>query len=137
MCRHGRIQCPMRSLFRPHRREHEKRFSPGRYIPFALCIAATSFAAMHVPRSTGMWIVFLVGGALTLLGFYDLVQRSHAVRRNYPIIGNLRWLFESIRPEIRQYLIEGENEQAPFSRGQRSLVYARSKNEGSELAFGT
>ena len=72
-----------------------------------------------------MWIVFLVGGALTLLGFYDLVQRSHAVRRNYPIIGNLRWLFESIRPEIRQYLIEGENEQAPFSRGQRSLVYAR------------
>ena len=55
---------------------------------------------------------------LTLLGLYDLVQRSHAVRRNYPVIGNLRWLFESIRPEIRQYLIEGENEQAPFSRGQ-------------------
>ncbi|HEX8669863.1 MAG TPA: FMN-binding glutamate synthase family protein [Allosphingosinicella sp.] len=59
------------------------------------------------------------------------------MRRNYPIIGNLRWLFESIRPEIRQYLIEGDNEEAPFSRSQRSLVYARSKNEGSELAFGT
>jgi glutamate synthase domain-containing protein 2 len=79
----------------------------------------------------------MVGGALTLLGLYDLMQRRHAVRRNYPIIGNLRWVLESIRPEIRQYLIEGDNEEAPFSRAQRSLVYARSKNEGSELAFGT
>ena len=127
----------MRSFFRRHRREHEKHLSPGRYVPFAICVAVTVFAALHEPRSTGMWALFLIAGALTLLGVYDLVQRRHAVRRNYPVIGNLRWLLESIRPEIRQYLIEGDNEQAPFSRAQRSLVYARSKNEGSELAFGT
>ena len=98
---------------------------------------AVGIAAIYLPRSTWFWFVLLLACALTLLGLYDLAQRSHAVRRNYPIIGNLRWLFESIRPEIRQYLIEGDNDQAPFSRSQRSLVYARSKNEGSELAFGT
>ena len=127
----------MRRLLRISRRRFEKRFSLARYIPFALCVAATGAAAWHMPKSPWNWIVLAVAGALTLLGLYDLLQRSHAVRRNYPIIGNLRWLFESIRPEIRQYLIEGDNEQAPFSRSQRSLVYARSKNEGSELAFGT
>ena len=127
----------MRSFFRRHRREHERRLTPGRYLPLAICLAATIFAATRAAYSTPMLVTAIVAGALTLLGFYDLLQRSHAVRRNYPIIGNLRWLFEAVRPEIRQYLIEGENEEAPFSRAQRSLVYARAKNEGSELAFGT
>ena len=127
----------MRTLFRTRRRRTEKRFSLGRFVPFALCVAATAAAALFLSRSPWTWAVLLVGGALTLLGLYDLAQRSHAVRRNYPVVGNLRWLFESIRPEIRQYLIEGDNDEAPFSRSQRSLVYARAKNEGSELAFGT
>src|SRR5690606_37826365 len=60
-----------------------------------------------------------------------------SVRRNYPIIGRLRRFFEEIRPEIRQYLIEGDNDKAPFSRAQRSLVYARAKNEISDRPFGT
>jgi glutamate synthase domain-containing protein 2 len=68
---------------------------------------------------------------------YDLIQRSHSVLRNYPITGHFRWLFESVRPQIRQYFIEGDNDRTPFSRSQRSLVYARAKNEGSERAFGT
>jgi glutamate synthase domain-containing protein 2 len=72
-----------------------------------------------------------------LLGLYDLTQRPHSLRRNYPITANFRWLFEAVRPQIRQYLIEGDNEQSPFSRSQRSLVYARAKDEGSERAFGT
>ncbi|HYW16460.1 MAG TPA: FMN-binding glutamate synthase family protein [Allosphingosinicella sp.] len=120
----------------PPRRD-EKRFSLGRYVPLALCMAATVAAAFAVPGSRWAWAVLVVAGALTLLGLYDLAQPYHSVRRNYPVIGNLRWLFESVRPEIRQYLLEGDNEQSPFSRSQRSLVYARSKNEGSERAFGT
>ena len=124
-------------MFRRSARRHEQRLSLGRYIPLVICAAGASFAALYTPRPTLLWVVLILGGGLTVLGLYDLVQRSHAVRRNYPSIGNLRWLFEAIRPEIRQYLIEGENEEAPFSRSQRSLVYARSKNEGSELAFGT
>ena len=59
------------------------------------------------------------------------------MRRNYPVIGNIRYLVESIRPEIRQYLIEGDREALPFSRAQRSMVYARAKMENSDKAFGT
>ncbi|HYI40440.1 MAG TPA: FMN-binding glutamate synthase family protein [Allosphingosinicella sp.] len=120
----------------PPRRD-EKRFSLGRYLPFLLCVAATAAAILYGPRSPWAWAGLAVAAGLTLLGLYDLAQRSHSVRRNYPIVGNFRWLFESIRPEIRQYLIEGDNDEAPFSRSQRSLVYARSKDEGSERAFGT
>jgi glutamate synthase domain-containing protein 2 len=120
----------------PPRRD-EKRFSLGRFVPLALCAAAAAAAMLLAPGRPWAWGAAAVAGGLTLLGLYDLVQRSHAVRRNYPVVGNLRWLFESIRPEIRQYLIEGDNDQAPFSRSQRSLVYARSKDEGSERAFGT
>jgi glutamate synthase domain-containing protein 2 len=120
----------------PPRRD-EKRFSLGRYVPLALCLAATVALLLSGTRSPWAWSLLALLGALTLLGLYDLAQRSHSVRRNYPIVGNLRWLFESIRPEIRQYLLEGDNDQAPFSRSQRSLVYARAKNEGSERAFGT
>src|SRR5205085_7850858 len=117
-------------------RRHEKRLSLRRYIPFGLCVAATAAAALYTPRPAWLWVVLIAGGALTLLGIYDLLQRSHSVRRNYPVTGNFRWLFEAIRPEIRQYLIEGDNDEAPFSRSQRSLVYARAKNESSERAFG-
>ena len=66
-----------------------------------------------------------------------MVQTRHAVLRNYPLIGHMRWMFERIRPEIRQYLLESDSEQTPFSRSQRSLIYARSKGESSERAFGT
>lgn len=86
-----------------------------------------------------IWAIplFAASATLTVIGLHDLAQPLHSVRRNYPIIGRLRWFFESIRPEIRQYLIEGDYEPLPFTRAQRSLVYARSKNESSERAFGT
>src|SRR3546814_19088715 len=71
------------------------------------------------------------------LGVYDLLQTSHAIRRNYPIVGNIRWLVESIRPELRQYLFESDTEAAPFSRAQRSLVYQRAKGDEDKRAFGT
>lgn len=57
--------------------------------------------------------------------------------RNYPVLGHIRYLVESIRPEIRQYLLESDRESLPFSRSQRSLVYARAKNQPAEKAFGT
>lgn len=72
-----------------------------------------------------------------MLGCYDLVQQHHAICRNYPIVGRLRFLFEYIRPEIRQYLLEQDGEQIPFSRAQRSLVYQRAKNQMGDEPFGT
>ncbi|NJM44445.1 MAG: FMN-binding glutamate synthase family protein [Brachymonas sp.] len=77
----------------------------------------------------------LVG--LSALGVRDLRQNRHAVLRNYPVIGHMRFLLEYIRPEIRQYFLEGDNEAAPFSRAQRSLVYARAKGDSDKRPFGT
>ena len=107
-----------------------------RFTILAISSITTIVAAYHLP---GVWALslFLLGATLTLIGLHDLAQPLHSVRRNYPIIGRLRWILEDIRPEIRQYLIESDHDQTPFSRSQRSLVYARAKNEVSERAFGT
>jgi glutamate synthase domain-containing protein 2 len=90
------------------------------------------------------WVAFGVGGWLCLAGLFlvglglrDTRQRRHSVLRNYPVIGHLRFLLEFIRPEIRQYFIENDNEAAPFSRQQRSIVYQRAKGEGDKRPFGT
>ncbi len=74
---------------------------------------------------------------LALLGIYDLLQQRHSLLRNYPILAHMRWLFEGIRPEIRQYLMEGDGDAVPFTREQRSLVYQRAKEEAQALPFGT
>ncbi|GIX36346.1 MAG: membrane protein [Lysobacteraceae bacterium] len=75
--------------------------------------------------------------ALAVAGTWDRVQRRSTVRRNYPLLAHFRFLFESIRPEIRQYLIEDDDEAKPFSRVQRSLVYQRAKNVLDKRPFGT
>src|SRR5204863_1670579 len=83
-------------------------------------------------------LVSLVAGVvLVCVGVRDLRQTRHAVLRNYPVIGHMRFLFEYIRPEMRQYFIESDSEAAPFSRAQRSLVYQRSKGEPDNRPFGT
>ena len=107
-----------------------------RFTPLGLCLAAALVSGYYLP---GVWAipVFVLSAFLSLVGLHDLAQPLHSVRRNYPIIGRLRWVFEEIRPEIRQYLLEDDNHKIPFSRSQRSLVYARAKNEQSDRPFGT
>lgn len=109
----------------------------SRYAFFA-CIALFTLLSLPFLGSTEwLWPFTLLGVALSLLGLFDLIQTPHAVRRNYPILGNIRYLVEGIRPEIRQYLLEADGDALPFSRAQRSLVYSRAKNESSEKPFGT
>ncbi|MHA6162558.1 FMN-binding glutamate synthase family protein [Pseudomonas sichuanensis] len=110
---------------------------PSRYACLALCLIFTLASLPFLPQHSWLWPFTLVTALLSLVGLNDLRQSHHAVRRNYPILGNIRYLIETIRPEIRQYLIEGDDDKLPFSRAQRSLVYARAKNESAEKAFGT
>jgi len=84
-----------------------------------------------------VFILFIVFAGLTILGIRDVNQTSHAIVRNYPVLGHIRFLFEKIRPEIRQYLIEGDQEEQPFSREQRSLVYQRAKGAEDKRPFGS
>lgn len=73
---------------------------------------------------------------LLALVAYDTFQNKHAIRKNYPLVGRLRYLFESIRPEFRQYFFEGELDGKPFNRRQRSIVYQRAKNVKQTISFG-
>ncbi|MGL4673845.1 MAG: glutamate synthase-related protein, partial [Wohlfahrtiimonas sp.] len=107
----------------------------GRYALFLIAIA-TTIASIVLNFPFGK-IVFVVALALTLIGFADILQKTYAVRRNYPILGNLRYLLKHFRPEIRQYFIESDSEAVPFTHGQRELVYNRAKNHNSNRAFGT
>jgi len=108
-----------------------------RFLPFAITLALTVVAAVLVPLHPWAWMAAVLFGALTLLGIYDVIQPWHAITRNYPVIGHMRFLFEGIRPEIRQYLIESEKDEEPFSREKRSLAYQRAKGVEDKRPFGT
>ena len=83
------------------------------------------------------WWLIVIGGLAVALGIYDLIQSKHAILSNYPVAGHIRYVLEDFRPEIRQYLLEDDKEQVPFSRQQRALVYQRAKNVSDTNAFGT
>jgi glutamate synthase domain-containing protein 2 len=102
----------------------------GAVAGLALCASAAVLG-----HSSPLWTAGFV--ALIGVGIHDLLQTRHSVLRNYPILGHFRFMFESIRPELRQYIVESESEEIPFSRAQRSVVYQRSKNAMDSRAFGT
>jgi glutamate synthase domain-containing protein 2 len=109
----------------------------GRHTAFAASVIGLVGTLLWALEFTwGPWLAGALG-LLAAIGVADLLQTPRAVLRNYPIVGHLRYLLESIRPEIRQYLLESDEEMLPFSRAQRSLVYQRAKSAPSEKAFGT
>ncbi|OWT55614.1 FMN-binding glutamate synthase family protein [Candidimonas nitroreducens] len=109
-----------------------------RHTVFHLVILLTLVTLILAAVVSAWWLVgTLIFGALSLLGVMDQIQTHHTIRRNYPVIGNLRFIFESIRPEIRQYFLEDDTQQLPFSRADRSLVYQRAKHVIDKRPFGT
>lgn len=82
----------------------------------------------------------LVGGAAAAAGVvvaHDLAQKSHALLRNYPLLAHARYWLEEIGPELRQYIVTGNDEERPFSRDQRRWVYASAKVQNNYFGFGT
>lgn len=74
---------------------------------------------------------------MAALAAQDLAQTKHALRRNFPIIARARYGLEAIGPDLRQYIVTGNDEERPFSRDQRRSVYASSKGENNCFGFGT
>jgi len=108
-----------------------------RYATLACCVLVL-LLSLFLLLVYGMgWGLLLGAAGLVALGVHDLLQTHHSILRNYPVIGHLRFVLEFVRPEIRQYFIESDNEAAPFSRSQRSLVYQRAKGESDKRPFGT
>ncbi len=112
-----------------------------RFIVLTICATATALLlvlGIYDRKILDLVLVpLLIFGALTLLGVRDLLQKSHAVLRNYPISAHLRFLLEEIRPEMRQYFFESEKDGMPFSRDTRAVVYQRAKMVLDKRPFGT
>ncbi len=83
-----------------------------------------------------LWVLTVVV-PLMLLGFYDMFQTQHAIRRNFPLFGRGRWFMESLRPYIRQYFVESDTDGAPINRMFRNIVYQRAKNTLESIPYGT
>ncbi len=109
-----------------------------RYLPLLLVMLTVPLGrllGMTYPFAGGI----LSGGALlaSVVGIYDLLQTNRAVLKNYPLIARMRFLLEGIRPEIRQYFLESDHDEVPYSREQRALVYRRAKGIEGLRPFGT
>lgn len=103
----------------------------SRYLPWLITVpAAIATWPFSAWASTGLALLFV-------LGWIDFSQSKQAVRRNYPLTGRLRYGLEYIRPELRQYFLENDEEKLPFSRNQRAMVYARSKMQNDKRGFGS
>jgi glutamate synthase domain-containing protein 2 len=77
------------------------------------------------------------GAALAGVVAYDLTQRRHAILRNFPVVGHLRYLLEAFGPELRQYIVTGNDEERPFSRNERRWIYATAKRQDPHFGFGS
>ena len=111
---------------------------PFRYTLYALSL--TGFIVSLLASTIwGGWfyVVPVLLGGLAATGTWDLLQRKRTVSRNYPILAHFRYFLESIGPEIRQYFIQSDTDERPFSREQRTIVYQRAKNVLDKRPFGS
>ena len=80
-----------------------------------------------------MWIIIV----LLIIAIRDILQKKHTISHNFPVVGHIRYLFESIGPEIRQYFVANNREELPFNRIERGWIYASAKKENNYEGFGT
>jgi glutamate synthase domain-containing protein 2 len=83
------------------------------------------------------WTLVAIGAAFAFVATYDVLQRKHAILRNFPIIGHLRFILEGVGPELRQYIVTDNDSDKPFSRDHRRWVYAAAKHGNTYYGFGT
>src|SRR5215475_4355891 len=101
-------------------------------------LAGSAALAWQDPRQIPVLLLPLVFfGLFSMLGLRDFFQTRHAILRNYPITAHLRFLFEKIRPEVRQYFFEDDKDGLPFPRDKRAIVYQRAKGALDKRPFGT
>ena len=108
-----------------------------RKIFLIFCVTSLSIIALLTYIEWKSILLLLIFLPLIFMGLYDMYQSKKTIRRNFPLLGRLRYVLESIGPEMRQYFIETDLEGKPFNRLQRSLVYQRSKKELDTMPFGT
>jgi glutamate synthase domain-containing protein 2 len=87
--------------------------------------------------SVGVLIAFALALAIVFFYLWDITQKRHAILRNYPVIGHLRYFFEELGEYFRQYFFLGDRDERPFDRSTRSWVYRMAKDESDVIGFGS
>ena len=105
------------------------------FILFSI-IVIMAIAAIYSFWKPVLWSA-LIFGPIILVGIIDMVQKKHTIRRNFPVLGNFRYMLEAIRPEIMQYFVETDIEGRPIPKIIRSLIYQRAKKALDTEPFGT
>jgi glutamate synthase domain-containing protein 2 len=80
---------------------------------------------------------FVLVAPLIIMGVMDMVQTKQSIKRNFPILGRLRYVFEDMRPKIQQYFVESDTDGSPINRNDRSVIYQRAKKQVDTTPFGT
>jgi glutamate synthase domain-containing protein 2 len=104
------------------------------YLAFGIILLMTLLVFVML-KDTVWFLVFLT--PVIILWIYDLVQTRHSLLRNFPVLGHFRYILEFLRPEIQQYFIADDEEERPFNRETRSIIYERAKNTRDTIPFGT
>src|SRR4051794_18123951 len=110
---------------------------PSRFVPFVLCLAICAISLSMLSDGVVWRCLAAISGALSVVGVLDVAQRKSTLRRNFPISAHIRTFFEYFRPMLRQYVVESDTEEVPFSHVQRSIAYQRAKNVLDVRPFGT
>ena len=114
----------------------KKIVSVRQLIIISVLVLNITIFAIAFTRSAGWYWGLMFSLLLLFIALRDSLQKEHAIIRNFPVIGHLRYFFEWVRPELRQYFFESDLDGKPFNRRQRSIVYQRAKNEKQTVAFG-
>jgi glutamate synthase domain-containing protein 2 len=103
------------------------------------CWILTGGSQMFGVFSVSLGVLIALALAIVMIYFYfkDITQKKHAILRNFPLIGRLRYFFEQLGEYFRQYFFLGDRDERPFNRATRSWVYRMAKNEGGVLGFGS
>jgi glutamate synthase domain-containing protein 2 len=96
--------------------------------------------ALNVIETLSAVLVFILGVlflVVVVMYIVDITQTKHAIRRNFPVIGRFRYMFESLGEYFRQYFFAQDREEMPFNRAQRNWVYRAAKGIDNTVAFGS
>ncbi|HKZ39302.1 MAG TPA: glutamate synthase-related protein, partial [Chryseolinea sp.] len=80
------------------------------------------------------WVIVV---PVIYMGVADMIQTKQSIKRNFPLLGRLRYVFEDFRPKIQQYFVENDTDGAPINRNDRSVIYQRAKKQIDTTPFGT
>jgi glutamate synthase domain-containing protein 2 len=100
-------------------------------------VVTVSIVVLAIQFNSNYYYWFVLFGPIIIIGIRDITQSKHAIKKNFPVIGNLRYFLESISPEIQQYFVERRTDGAPIDKNKRAIIYQRSKNIGATHPFGT